>query len=714
MRTPFRLIPLLIVVTAALTLALVVGLAAGGEAVLSPTGVITVTTTLPDVAADGQCSLIEAIDNANADAATHADCAAGNGADTIELTAGASYTLTAVHNANGGNNGLPSIVSPITINGHEATIARSTEITVTFRMFQVAAGGNLALNELTLTNGFGGTGGAIVNSGVLTVNDSTFHNNSAGFGAAIFNNPLTSTVTIHNSVFENNTTGSGGTLYNQGVMIVNISLIANNTTGGNGAGIINNRTATINGSAIQGNSSGFHGGGIFNNGDGAVLTINQSAVLTNSTGEAGGGIANYAGSDGSVFLYVNDTLISGNSSTGSDGTTAIGGGIANGVYAGNDGATVYAEIIESTIRNNTARNGGGLSNVIPGDLPNVTVEMVINRSTISGNTADGSGTQVGNGGGILNLDSELTVVNSTVSGNAADGSGILSGLGGGLANASFIAPAVTNLINSTIADNTAVGNGSGLANGNLGAGATITSENSLVAGNECYNTGATYTSLGHNLEEGDSCNFDQASDQPNTDPLLGPLADNGGPTETHALLDNSPAIDAGENATCAAGPVEGVDQRGALRPQGTTCDIGAYEWLYPADLTLLKSGPATATTGEEIEYTLTVTNTGVDHAAGVVVTDTLPSGTTFVSASLGCVYENSSHQVICDLDNVAAGLGIMLVITVTAPETADHITNTATVSALSPDPAPGNNTAEVSTHVEDEQLVIYLPMIIDK
>jgi uncharacterized repeat protein (TIGR01451 family) len=702
------------IVTAGFVLAMVVGLAAGGEAVLSPTAVITVTTTLPDVAADGQCSLIEAIENANADAASHADCAAGSGADMIELAAGASYTLTAVHNNTGGNNGLPSITSAITVNGHGATIARSTEVTVTFRMFQVAAGGSLTLNELIFTNGSGGTGGVIVNSGVVMVNDSTFRNNNGGFGAAIFNNPLTSTLTINDSLFEANTTGGGGAIYNQGMMTVNDSLILNNNSGGNGGGIINNRTATLNHSTIQGNSSGFIGGGLFNNGEGAVLTLNHSEVLTNTSGEGGGGIGNLSGSGGSVWVIVNQSRISGNSSIGSDATVAVGGGIVNGNYTGNDGALAIVEVYDSTIEGNTARNGGGLANITPDVVISATIQMVINRSTVNGNTADGNGLQFGNGGGILNVDSELTVVNSTISGNAANGTGTLSGVGGGLANAGFNRPAVASLTNATIAGNTAVADGSGLANGNLGGGATITSENTVVAGNDCFNTAGTYTSLDHNLEEGDSCNFDQANDQTNIDPMLGPLADNGGPTETHALLEGSPAIDEGENATCAAEPVGGVDQRGAPRPQGSVCDIGAYERLNPTDLALSKSGPAEAMTGEVITYTLTVTNTGVDGAALVVLTDTLPAGTNFVSASAGCVYEISAHQVVCNLGNVATGAAEVVTIVATAPETAEHITNTATVTALSPDPVMGNNTDTADTHVESGLLYIYLPLVINK
>jgi hypothetical protein len=80
------------------------------------------------------------------------------------------------------------------------------------------------------------------------------------------------------------------------------------------------------------------------------------------------------------------------------------------------------------------------------------------------------------------------------------------------------------------------------------------------------------TSSGHNLSSDSSCSFTAAGDLQNTNPLLGPLAANGGPTPTHALLPGSPAFGAGTNIGCPA-----TDQRGNTRPQGVLCDIGAFE-----------------------------------------------------------------------------------------------------------------------------------------
>ena len=157
----------------------------------------------------------------------------------------------------------------------------------------------------------------------------------------------------------------------------------------------------------------------------------------------------------------------------------------------------------------------------------------------------------------------LTIANSTISGNSA------ASHGGGIENGSAL-PTQTQLI---ITNSTIIGNSAAVGGGvrNLG---TAKLTNTIIAnspsGGDC--SGGIITSLGHNLDSDGTCGLGAAGDISGVNPLLGPLADNGGPTFTHALLPGSPATDAGDNAACLDS-----DQRGVTRPQGSVCDIGAYE-----------------------------------------------------------------------------------------------------------------------------------------
>jgi len=122
---------------------------------------------------------------------------------------------------------------------------------------------------------------------------------------------------------------------------------------------------------------------------------------------------------------------------------------------------------------------------------------------------------------------------------------------------------------TTVASNTASSGGRGIHR----AGGTVLLKNTIVAYNGATNCSGGVTSNGYNLEDADTCGLNATGDITDTNPLLGPLADNGGDTLTHALLEGSPAIDRG---TCVAGIT--TDQRGVTRPQGGTCDMGAYEY----------------------------------------------------------------------------------------------------------------------------------------
>ncbi len=204
------------------------------------------------------------------------------------------------------------------------------------------------------------------------------------------------------------------------------------------------------------------------------------------------------------------------------------------------------------------------------------------NATISGLTvSDGRADNVGffdnnGGGGISNDGGTLTLTNSTVSGNTADE------FGGGLRNTG----GTLTLTNSTVSGNTVNDVFSGFAAGILNdGGGTLRLTNTIVARNTATtnpDASATFNSQGNNFF-GDTTGATGfvASDLLNMDPLLGPLQNNGGPTNTHALLPGSPAVDAGTNSACLL-----TDQRGEVRQDGDAngtviCDIGAFEKALP-------------------------------------------------------------------------------------------------------------------------------------
>jgi hypothetical protein len=259
-------------------------------------------------------------------------------------------------------------------------------------------------------------------------------------------------------------------------------------------------------------------------------------------GTSGGGINNTG------KLSIQNSFLTDNTAESTFGTAGKGGGISNG-------GTLT--INNSTLSGNQAGTsaigmayGGGIANV---------GTLTINNSTLIGNVAYG----VGSGGGISN-GGTLTINNSTLSGN--------SGIdGGGISNAGTL-----TINNSTLAKNTAFRWGGGIDG-------TVTLQNSIVAnspsGGNCH---GTMTSKGYNLSSDGTCSFNGTGDMNNTNPNLGPLQNNGGPTQTMALLPGSPAIDAGNPTGCTdgLGHLLKTDQRGDPRPNTEDtggCDIGAYE-----------------------------------------------------------------------------------------------------------------------------------------
>jgi len=265
------------------------------------------------------------------------------------------------------------------------------------------------------------------------------------------------------------------------------------------------------------------------------------------------------------------------------GLAAVDGDAASGVFTVNGGVT--ATISGLTVQNGSAANGGGLYN--SGTLTMVDSALTNNQATIAGGgiyAAGGSltlsnttlsGNHAGDGGGLYNhAGSSAQITNSTFYGNSAT-------YGGGLCNA---ASATLTLSFSTISSNGVMFNIHGFCGGGICAlpGGTVNLGNTIVAGNfrsmgfTPNDINGTVVSQGYNLI-GDTLGVTGlvGSDLQNVDALLaGALADNGGPTQTLALLVGSPAIDAAADGACPS-----KDQRGVIRPQHLHCDIGAVEAL---------------------------------------------------------------------------------------------------------------------------------------
>lgn len=367
-----------------------------------------------------------------------------------------------------------------------------------------------------------------------------------------------------------------------------------------------------------------------------------------------------------------------------EGMTVTGGNtnpILGGEVPGDGGGVLAYEAEEAVLRgvtvsgNLASQNGAGVS--APPEGVNRTA-LSIADSTISGNRVTG-GVVEGLGGGVYAL-GKFSMVNSTVSGNSVDSTGVAVQGGGVLLaiDPTSLEGSEGTIVNSTIAGNTVgtAGIGGGLAVYNpepgVGGSATLAVKNTIVAGNtgpagpsDCGAV-ATVTS-DHNISGDASCMFADAGSKQNTNPLLGSLANNGGETDTMALQPGSPAIDAGTNAGCPA-----TDQRGVSRPQGSTCDIGAFE-LVPAtppvaaasaDLRLkIKPKPKRPTVGGKLAFLVTVANRGPSTATGVIVKGTVPAQTRKVAGKkvngkrpckLGKA-KGGKRKLTCRLGNLASG-----------------------------------------------------------
>jgi CSLREA domain-containing protein len=430
----------------------------------------------------------------------------------------ASTLITFAPGLTGSINLVRSLVieKGLTIRGPSSRIViRRANTSPEFRILRTDSDVPVRLSNLEIRNGrTDGYGGGVINFGALFLTNVVVAGNaSSGRGGGIDNNgPLT---ILQSTISDNSGTGISNS-NNHTLSLTNTTATRNTRAGiTNSGGSLMLTTSTV--------SENLDGGIVQDRGD---ATLERARVVDNSTTSRGGGI----------FLVQGEMTI--RTSTIARNSAAIGGGIAN-----RDGGRY--SISRSTIMDNTATEaGGGISNEARG-FGRLEVELTLVNSTVSGNSAP-------EGGGIFNFNfvdearASLTVTNSTVARNSAtEGGGGISLNTGGL-----------TLVNSLVAQNVAP------------------SGPDVLQGDEDTSLLARFNLIGDGSGSGIS-NTDGnqvGSSGSLIDPRIGPLAQNGGPTRTHALLAGSPAINAASSTGCPA-----RDQRGVARPQGSACDIGSYE-----------------------------------------------------------------------------------------------------------------------------------------
>lgn len=538
-----------------------------GTALLFATSVaqaatINVTTEIDELNADGDCSLREAVQAANTNAAVDACEAGAAGADTIVLPDN-TYALTLVAAPEDANaSGDLDITESIVFQG-TSTAGTILDGNGTGRILHVVAAADVTASNLTLTNGSDPAGGSALLTtftGTVTLTDLLVDTNVVtATGAVTVQSAGPSVLEIAGSTFSNNTAPAGATgtaltaIIGLGSATIADSSFEDNAAlaGSGGAFLLQgggNVPFTLDNVIVRRNeitTPGVGGGGLISSSGNITLT---GITLEDNSAIQGAGL--FLQSGGAAVITIDGGTISGNENP--HPAPGTGGGLqitSNGAFLRN-----------LTIDNNFNGIGGGVF---------ATGNLSIENSTLSNNTA---GVLIApppptQGGGLF-ATGILTLENVTFSGNEATGT---SSQGGAMMLAAGPGSTATNV---TIVDNSAPA-GSALASG----GGSMVFKNSIIT-DSCFAPPGALSSAGHNIDRHNTCGFGGGvGDRTGTDPLLGPLADNGtSGRKTHLPLQGSPAIDNGDGAGAPA-----TDARGVTRPLDgngdgiATTDIGAAE-----------------------------------------------------------------------------------------------------------------------------------------
>lgn len=471
----------------------------------------------------------------------------------------------------------------------------------------------------------------ILNDDTCTVDPIVLNNLNDGAGSlrrAVFEACPDSTITFGNG------SGGGGTNFTDAVPDTitlttgQIVIDKDLTIEGPGAGLL----------TVSGNNASRI---FFVTGPGAAATIEMMTVADGRTTGAAVAASGAGISNDQASLTLNDMVIRNNTSV-----TGFGGGLYN--------TSGMLTVNRSTVRNNIAQSeaGGGIANR---DISGVAGTLNVNNSTIFGNSA-------GDGAGIANIGttvggSTLNLVNTTVSGN----NGIA---GGGVANFGSAGTAVLNISNSTVSFNVATNRGGGIRNEAAISGtalaaltSTIVSDNSAPTGPDIATQSPATIGGSNNLVE-TTAGYTFSSGSANifgVDPILAPLGNNGGPTETHEIGFGSQALNNGSNTRSLM-----FDQRGIGFPRtsGAGTDIGAFERQSEPTTTTVTSSQNPSTVGQPVMFTVTVSPVPTGGTVQFVIDSNPAGGPITVNASGQAMFTTSSlsvgnHPVVADYSGTA-------------------------------------------------------------
>jgi hypothetical protein len=491
-----------------------------------------------------------------------------------------------------------------------------------------ATGGNGG-HDMSALPGATGAGGAIYSAGPAVFVACTFENNVArgGVGAT-----ATGLGTQWTPIGANGGSGQGGAIYNSGPLQIDGCLFAGNQTLGGPGG---NATTSF-----DDRDGGDGGGGGFGEG-GAVFTVAGNCVVSASTLTRNSAFGGTSGT-GSYGQHI--PFIAGQGGLGGAGGEARGGGIQ---VAGGSIAITNSTIAENRCTAYNGSRGGNGGNC--------------NRNL--GRADGGPGGNGGAGGnargvGLCMTGGQGECVNNTIASN--HGTNGTPGAGGSGGAGCFPAAAGANGVAGI--PGRVIGENLSLLSGSLMLRNTLIAYS--AAGQNC--SGAVLDG-GHNLSSDGSCGFVAAGSANNVDPGLGPLASNGGPTQTMALAPDSPAINAGDNASCPP-----IDQRGVPRPAGAACDIGAFEGsdgIHHPGLKLSFS-PAVIPEGGASTMRFILTNQNLFSLTSISFTEFLPPGFTVPSLEMvgngcgGVVMLPSNGVVNLALASLPLGAGCSIVVVV--------------------------------------------------